>query len=276
MDDIVLSAKDICFGYEKGRHVLKNVSLDVRRGERLAVIGSNGAGKSTLFLTLNGVLTPQSGEIYLHGERITKKDLNRLRRSVGIVFQDPDTQLIASTVYAEVSFGPLNLGLDRETAKKRTESAMRYMDIERLRDRAPHCLSGGEKKRVSIADILAMDTEIIIFDEPTVGLDPQNALALEETLGRLHDEGKTILLSTHDVELAYRWADRIAVFADGETAAPASPDEVFRDAAMLARASLRRPSVMLIYETLAAKGILPHGLCPRSADALAELINKNF
>ena len=203
------------------------VDLKIYEGEKIAVLGSNGAGKSTFFLNINGVLKPHEGEIFYRGEKITKKRLNHLRKNVGIVFQDADNQIIASTVMAEVSFGPMNLKLPREEVLRRVDKALDYMNITEFRDRPPHYLSGGEKKRVSIADIIAMESEVIIFDEPTAALDPLNAQMLEEVLHKMGQEGRTILLSTHDVDFAYRWAERVIVFCQGKVIADDTPLRVF-------------------------------------------------
>ena len=276
MTDTILSVKKICFGYGDAGPVLKNVDLDVHRGERLAVIGSNGAGKSTLFLNLNGVLAPDTGEIFLNGKRIGKKDITELRRNVGIVFQDADSQMIASTVYAEVSFGPMNLRLPKEEVRERTMKAMEYMNITHLKDRPPHYLSGGEKKCVSIADIIAMDPDIIIFDEPTVGLDPVNAQILEDVLDRLHGDGKTIILSTHDADLVYRWADRAVVLNDGKIIADSAPDSIFRNDTIMRAAKLRRPAIQEIYDALLEKALVPENIRPRSADELKAIIKSVY
>lgn len=276
MTDTILSVKKICFGYGDAGPVLKNVDLDVHRGERLAVIGSNGAGKSTLFLNLNGVLAPDTGEIFLNGKRIGKKDITELRRNVGIVFQDADSQMIASTVYAEVSFGPMNLRLPKEEVRERTMKAMEYMNITHLKDRPPHYLSGGEKKCVSIADIIAMDPDIIIFDEPTVGLDPVNAQILEDVLDRLHGDGKTIILSTHDADLVYRWADRAVVLNDGKIIADSAPDSIFRNDTIIRAAKLRRPAIQEIYDALLEKALVPENIRPRSADELKAIIKSVY
>ncbi|HIU58011.1 MAG TPA: ABC transporter ATP-binding protein [Candidatus Ornithomonoglobus merdipullorum] len=276
MTDTILSVKKICFGYGDAGPVLKNVDLDVHRGERLAVIGSNGAGKSTLFLNLNGVLAPDTGEIFLNGKRIGKKDITELRRNVGIVFQDADSQMIASTVYAEVSFGPMNLRLPKEEVRERTMKAMEYMNITHLKDRPPHYLSGGEKKCVSIADIIAMDPDIIIFDEPTVGLDPVNAQILEDVLDRLHGDGKTIILSTHDADLVYRWADRAVVLNDGKIIADSAPDSIFRNDTIIRAAKLRRPAIQEIYDALLEKALVPENIRPRSVYELKAIIKSVY
>ena len=276
MTDTILSVKKICFGYGDAGPVLKNVDLDVHRGERLAVIGSNGAGKSTLFLNLNGVLAPDTGEIFLNGKRIGKKDITELRRNVGIVFQDADSQMIASTVYAEVSFGPMNLRLPKEEVRERTMKAMEYMNITHLKDRPPHYLSGGEKKCVSIADIIAMDPDIIIFDEPTVGLDPVNAQILEDVLDRLHGDGKTIILSTHDADLVYRWADRAVVLNDGKIIADSAPDSIFRNDTIMRAAKLHRPAIQEIYDALLEKALVPENIRPRSVYELKAIIKSVY
>lgn len=269
--EIILQARDLRYSYDGERMALEGVSMEIARGERIAVMGANGAGKSTFFLHLNGVLSPHSGEVLCHGTAVKRKTVNELRRRVGIVFQNADDQIIASTVRQEVAFGPMNLKLPREEVLERVEEALDYMDLSAYAGRPPHYLSGGEKKRVSIADIIAMHPEIIIFDEPTASLDPMNAALLEGVLDRLSGEGKTILLSTHDVDFAYRWAERLVVFHDGRIIADAEPLAVFRDAEVLRRAHLRRPMLLDIYEALLQKG-LPAGAPPRTVQALTEAL----
>lgn len=223
------------------------------------MLGSNGAGKSTFFLSINGVLKPHAGEVIYRGEKITKKRLNHLRKNVGIVFQDADNQIIASTVMSEVAFGPMNLKLPREEVLRRVDKALDYMNITEFRDRPPHYLSGGEKKRVSIADIIAMESEVIIFDEPTAALDPLNAQMLEEVLRKMGEEGRTILISTHDVDFAYRWAERVLVFHQGKIIADDTPLRVFQQEELLKKANLRHPMLYDVCEILKKKGIIPDG-----------------
>lgn len=254
--EIVLQIKNLCYSYGNDKNALNNIDLDIYKGEKIAVMGSNGAGKSTFFLNINGVLTPSNGDIIYRGKKINRKDLNELRKNIGIVFQDADNQIIASTVLAEVSFGPMNLKLPKEEVEKRVYEALDYMNIREFKDRPPHYLSGGEKKRVSIADIIAMKSEIIIFDEPTAALDPLNAEMLEEVLEKLSHENKTLLISTHDVDFAYRWAERIVVFADGEIIADGTVLEVFKDDDVLKRANLKRPTMLDIYEILVKRNII--------------------
>lgn len=257
MREPILQVKDLHYAYNEEKTALNGINLEIYPGEKIAVLGSNGAGKSTFFLNINGVLTPEHGEIRLMNTPITRKTLPRLRRSIGIVFQDADNQIIASNVRSEISFGPMNLKLPREEVVERVDMAMKYMNLEGFGNRPPHYLSGGEKKRVAIADIIAMKSEVIVFDEPTAALDPLNADMLEKVLTRLHEEGKTLLVSTHDVDFAYRWADRVLVFCDGQIIADGSPRSVFSNSDVVKRANLMRPTMLDVYEELVTKGLLP-------------------
>ncbi len=273
MEEILLQAEDLCYSYGQGKEVLRDINITVRKGEKIVVLGSNGAGKSTCFLNLNGVYRPDSGRILYRGKEIGKKDLNELRKNVGIVFQDADNQIIASTVFAEVSFGPMNLKLPREEVMKRVEDALGYMNLGSMRDRPPHYLSGGEKKRVSIADIIAMESEVVIFDEPTASLDPVNVEMLEGVLDKMNEMGKTLLISTHDVDFAYRFADRAVIFAGGRIIADGPIREVFEDDEVLNQANLKRPVLLEVYNSLVSHHILEvGGAPPRDAGELEMLL----
>ena len=273
MEEVLLQAEDLCYSYGQGKEVLKEINITVRKGEKIVVLGSNGAGKSTCFLNLNGVYRPDSGRILYRGKEIGKKDLNELRKNVGIVFQDADNQIIASTVFAEVSFGPMNLKLPKEEVKKRVEDALEYMNLGSMRDRPPHYLSGGEKKRVSIADIIAMESEVVIFDEPTASLDPVNVEMLEGVLEKMNEMGKTLLISTHDVDFAYRFADRAVIFAGGRIIADGPVREVFEDDEILNQANLKRPVLLEVYNSLVSHHVLEEGMNPpRDAGELEMLL----
>ena len=273
MEEILLQAENLCYSYGQDKQVLKEINITVRKGERIVVLGSNGAGKSTCFLNLNGVYRPDSGRILYRGQEMGKKDLNQLRKNVGIVFQDADNQIIASTVFAEVSFGPMNLKLPRDEVKQRVEDALEYMNLTEMRDRPPHYLSGGEKKRVSIADIIAMESEVVIFDEPTASLDPVNVEILEGVLDKMNKVGKTLLISTHDVDFAYRWADRAVIFAGGRIIADGPVQEVFKDDEVLNQANLKRPVLLEVYNSLVRHHVLEEAMvCPRDAGELEMLL----
>ena len=217
------------------------------------------------------MLSHHHGSIFYKDTNITGKNLDVLRRNVGIVFQEPDSQLIVSTVEAEVSFGPINMGLKEDEVKQRVDSSIIEMNIEDLRERPVHYLSGGQKKRVSIADILAMQPEIIIFDEPTASLDPINCEMFEKTLQRLENQNITTIVSTHDVNFAWKWAERIIVFHDGCIIADDTPENVFTDSALLEKANLVRPMLMEICEILSDKGFITAGKSVKSISELKEM-----
>lgn len=269
MNEIVLSVRGLEYAYDDRRHALDGISLDIRAGEKIAVLGTNGAGKSTFFLCLNGVYEPHAGQICLHGQVIDKQSRSALREHVGVVFQNADDQIIASTVEAEISFGPMNLRLARGEVERRVNDAIRVMELEPFRSRPPHYMSGGEKKRVSIADILAMESEIILFDEPAASLDPAGAEMLEQVLESLSRAGKTLLISTHDMDFAFRWAERVLVFCEGRIIDDGSPQQVFSHADTIACANLRRPTMLEVYERLRRHGLAaPDAPCPRTPQEL--------
>lgn len=278
MDNIIVSVRDLRYSYAGEREILKGINIDIHEGEKVAVVGTNGAGKSTFFLNLNGVLTPDGGQIIYRGKMMSrsKQDLMELRRAIGIVFQDADNQIIATTVMGEVSFGPMNLKLPREEVIARVDEALQYMNILDFKDRAPHYLSGGEKKRVTIADIIAMHSEVIIFDEPTASLDPVNAMMLEEVLQKLSDQQKTMLISTHDIDFAYRWAQRVIVFCEGQIIADGTPVEVFRKESVLRQANLKKPTLLEVYELLTERGLLSDDdRYPKDVEELRALFQGN-
>ncbi|MCI9542181.1 MAG: ABC transporter ATP-binding protein [Lachnospiraceae bacterium] len=268
----LLEIKKISFFYEQGKPALKDVSLSIDKGEKIAVLGANGAGKSTFFLTINGVRVPQEGKIFYRGEEIGKKNRKILAEHIGIVFQEADNQIIGSTVKSEVAFGPINQGLSIKKVEEQTIGAMREMGIEEWGDRPPHYLSGGEKKRVTIADILAMMPEIIVFDEPTASLDPVNVDMFEQVAMRLSKEGKTVLVSTHNVDFAYRFAERILVFAEGQLLADGNSNDIFSNQELLQKNHLKKPIILEIYELLKQKGKLASGIMPKTLVELEALL----
>ena len=275
MKDSVLKVENLKYIYGNGKMALDDVSIEIFAGERIAVLGANGSGKSTFFLNLNGVYKPNQGKITYREKTVEKKNLNELRKNIGIVFQDADNQIIASTVMAEVSFGPMNLRLPKEEVLSRVNEALLYMSLQGFEERPPHYLSGGEKKRVSIADIIAMKSEVMIFDEPTASLDPVNALMLEEVLHKLVSENKTLIISTHDVDFTYRWAERVIVFCNGKIIADGTALDVFRNKEILKQSNLKQPAMMQVYEMLVAKGLLTDTKeYPKSAEEFKAVLNK--
>lgn len=273
--DIILKLENVCYTYEDGTEALKGIDLKIRRGEKLAVMGANGSGKSTLFLTLNGIRKPASGRILYNNIPVdySRKGLLELRKKIGIVFQDPDNQLFSASVMQEISFGVLNLGLAEEEARERVEKVIDDLNITSFRDKPTHFLSGGQKKRVSIADILVMDPEIILFDEPSAALDPKHARMVDEIIDRLSEKGITVILSTHDVNRALIWADRVALMDEGVIVSEGTPDEIFTNDEVLARTNLEKPTVLKIFEVLCEAGISDRNRSiPHTAEDLENIL----
>lgn len=248
----MLEIKNIKYSYSTNYQALKGVSLKVKKGEIVAILGKNGAGKSTLFLHLNGIYKPDEGQVIIDGEELKydKKSLLKFRQKVGIVFQNPDDQIFAPTVEEDVAFGPLNLGLPMEEVQDRVEEALVRVGMSGYEKIAPHHLSGGQKKRVAIAGILAMKPEIMVLDEPTAGLDPKGASNILKLLYELNNEGMTIIISTHDVDLVPIYSNKVYVINSGEIIKSGTAKEVFSDIGLIRNANLRLPRVAHLFEIL--------------------------
>ena len=275
MADYILEAENLNYSYPDGTQALKDLCLKIPKGQKTAILGSNGAGKSTLFLHFNGILKPKSGTVRFNGKDVSydRKPLLELRKNVGIVFQDPDSQLFSASVYQEISFGPLNLGLAEKTVRDRVEQAMTATGINDLKDRPTHMLSYGQKKRVTIADILAMEPQVLICDEPTAWLDPKHAKQTIQLFNEISRNGTTVILSTHDVDLAYSWADYVFIVSDGRVIGEGTPANVFRDDILIWKADLDRPWLVDVYDLFIKKGCLSKkNPLPRSKEELFELI----
>ena len=249
----ILEIQNLYYSYDNRNNVLSNINLGIKKGEKIALLGANGAGKSTLFLNMNGVYNKGNGEIFLSGTKITKKNINKLRQSVGYVFQEPDSQIVGTTVLNEVSFGLVNLGLPESEIQKRTINILKEMNLYNYKDKPPHYLSGGEKKRVAIAGVIAMQPDIILFDEPMASLDPGNSLMFKNILAKLEDERKTIIISTHNTDFAYKWAGRIIVLDNGSILADDKPIEIFTSEEILKKANLTKPMLLQVYEIIKKK-----------------------
>ena len=277
MDTPILEAVNLHYRYPDGTCALNGVNLRVQRGEKLAVMGANGSGKSTFFLCLNGVHQPSDGTVYLDGEpvRYTAKGLMDLRRRVGIVFQDPEHQLFSADVYGEISFGPMNLGLAEYEVRNRVEGIIREMGITPFQDKPVHFLSGGQKKRVSIADILVMEPDVVMLDEPAAALDPKHAELVDKIIDGLSDKGITVIQSTHDVDRAFAWADQVALFHEGKVLVKDTPAVVFGNVALLREVNLKQPAVLKLFYSLISWGMLDGNLpLPRSVDELTVYIEQ--
>ena len=221
---------------------LHNLSLSINKGKKIALLGNNGAGKSTLFQHLNGILKPTAGTILFKGKKMKydRKSLLALRKQVGIVFQDPDSQLFSGNVRQDISFGPMNLGWSKEKVTQQVEWAMEKTEVTPLQDKPIHFLSLGQKKRVAIAGVLAMDPDVFILDEPSAGLDAYYSKQIMQILREIHQPNKTIILSTHDVHFAYEWADEIIVMSDGEILYHRDPVTIFHQSRITQSSPFRK------------------------------------
>jgi cobalt/nickel transport system ATP-binding protein len=247
--EMLIETKGLEFQYPDGTKALKGVDLALEKGTKTAFVGPNGSGKSTLFLHFNGILRPAKGKIFFEGYplRYDKGSLRKLRQKIGIVLQDADDQLFAPSVWQDVAFGPKNLGLPDEEIRERVERALKIVGIEELAEKPPHFLSGGQKKRVAIAGLLAMDPEVLILDEPTSDLDPEGSEEVIEVLEELSRSGRTVVVSTHNVELAYSWAEYVYVMASGTVKAQGRPEEIFSDTSLLKETKLTCPKLVEFY-----------------------------
>ena len=274
---MLLEARALTHVYPGKVHALDRLDLHVQRGRRLAILGANGSGKTTLLLHLNGTLRPQSGAVLLAGEptRYDTASLTAWRRRVGLVLQNADDQLFAATVAEDVSFGPLNLGLSEPQTRTRVEFALGALHIRDLAERPTHMLSFGQKKRVAIAGLVAMQPEILLLDEPTAGLDHEGHEDLLAVLQELGSNNTTLVFTTHDVDLAYRFADDVALFRSGRTLAQGPIAEILTDSELLRSAGLDAPLVLKLGLRARELGILrADEPLPRSAEAVLELLRK--
>lgn len=275
MAEYILEARDVEFVYPDGVKALKGVNVSIEKGKKIAFLGANGAGKTTLFLHFNGILRPKRGKIWFKGRDISygHAALLELRKNVGIVFQDPDNQLFSASVLQEISFGPLNLGLPEEEVLQRVREAMAATWVSELEHRPTHLLSYGQKKRVCIADILAMRPLVMICDEPTACLDPKLSLEMMSLFDRISCEGTTVILSTHDVDLAYSWADYVYLMKDGVIAGKGEPESIFQNEVLLECTGMEKPWLVDIYLELSKKRWIPDGApVPRTKKELLEII----
>jgi len=267
---LLLEAHSLGYTYADGSAGLKDCSLAIRRGSRNALLGANGSGKTTLLHHLNGLLRPTAGHLNFDGAPFdtSRAGLNALRRRVGLVFQNPDRQLFSASVFEDVSFGPLNLGLDEATVRHRVAEALAAVGMSTHAERPVHHLSFGQKKRVCIAGVLAMQPELLLLDEPMAGLDAAMQAELLNVLDALAASGITIVLSTHDVDFAYRWADDIHLLAAGQCIASFAATDLPEQTAALHEAAQALPAVLELHRTLVGRGVLTSRPAPRSLDAL--------
>lgn len=268
----LFTAKNIRFRYDRGPIVLDNLSFSVRAGEKIVLLGENGSGKSTLFKLMTASERPIEGQLYWKGKPYSYKKnfLRELYSQLGLVFQDPEEQLFAASVEQEVSFGAVNLGFPVEEVRCRVDQALAMTRTLPLRDRPLEQISFGEKKRVSIADLLVMDNQLLLLDEPTAWLDNRSSSQIVEVLNDLSQSGVSIIISTHDVDLAWSLADRILILGQGHLLHDGSPEEAFSNTEAIEKAGLHLP-VLLSIDRLLQEHCRMEGKPSRN---LAELENK--
>ncbi|MBK6677384.1 MAG: ABC transporter ATP-binding protein [Rhodocyclaceae bacterium] len=280
---LILEICNVRHVYATGSNGLAGCSLNIRQGSRNALLGANGSGKTTLLQQLNGLLRPTSGAILIDGAPLdySRNGLAALRRRVGLVFQNPDRQLFSASVCEDVSFGPLNLGLDEAEVRERVAQSLAAVGMTAMAERPVHHLSFGQKKRVCIAGVLAMRPEVLLLDEPMAGLDGAAQTELLAVLDDLSGRGITIVLSTHDVDFAYRWADDIHVLAAGRCIASFDAGRLPEQEVALQAAGQSLPAVVELCRVLVARGMLPPtAAAPRSlaqlAASLADMPSRHF
>lgn len=274
MTNIQLSTENLSFTYPDGTRALKNINIKIEKGEKVAIIGPNGAGKSTLFSHFNGLTEPTSGCVKIEGKPISfeKDELLKVRQKVGIVFQDPNDQLFAPTVKEDIAFGPMNLGLSYDEVEKRVEDALKMVGMENYEDKTPHHLSGGQQKRIAIAGIIAMKPELMILDEPTAGLDPDGVEKVLNIMNQLNEEGMTLIISSHDIDMISKYADKIFVLYNGEIIESGNKNKIFSDMELLKKAHLRTPITTEILYNLKESGLNVNTEKISVKDTCAEII----
>ena len=267
----VTANSDVDVKHSEKRMALDGVTLDIEEGSFVAIVGSNGSGKSTLAKHLNALLLPSAGEVFVCGMSTADPENTwEIRRRCGMVFQNPDNQLVSSVVEDDVAFGPENLGVDPAEIRQRVDNALNAVGMYEFRKKGPHLLSGGQKQRIAIAGVLAMQPECIVFDEPTAMLDPSGRAEILKIIRGLHEEGKTVILITHFMEEAAQ-ADRIIVMDKGRPILDETPATLFSHAEQLRSLHLQMPFGASMAARLRAQGIdLPEGII--TAERLAECL----
>jgi energy-coupling factor transport system ATP-binding protein len=254
-DDKVISVRELKYEYEGAVKALLGLSLDVRRGEYIAIVGGNGSGKTTLAKSIIGLLKPTSGTVSVMGNSTADMEIASISKVVGYAFQNPDHQLFCPTVLEEVEFGPRNLGFTGPELEKHVSHALEAMDLVTLKGKPPSTLTLSQRRRVSIASVIAMNPQIFIFDEPTTGLDMRESEELMASIGRLNSENRTIILITHDMKLVAKYAHRVVVMAEGRIVLDSDPAGVFSDLEVLLRSKLVPPPVVRLAYRLSSLGI---------------------
>ncbi len=261
-DDRIVSVDDLRFTYDGGIQALSGIDLDIHEGEYVAIVGGNGSGKTTLAKNIIGLLRPTGGTITLDGVPTADQKIASIAHIVGYAFQNPDHQLFCSSVSEEIRFGPRNLGCPEKDIESRVHRALEAMDLMSVKDRPPFSLTLSQRRRVSIASVIAMDPKVLIFDEPTTGLDMRESDELMARIDKLNSEGKTVILITHDMKLVAKHAKRVIVMSEGKIVLDADPGGVFSDLDALLTSKLVPPPVVRLAYRLSSFGVPRDVLSP--------------
>jgi len=251
----IIETCDLSHAYHDGTIALDYVNFIAKKGDVIALLGANGAGKSTLLKHFNGILTPTRGTILVKGKPITKSNVLEVRKTVGLVFQDPNDQIFAPTIIQDVAFGPMNLSLPKEVVERRVRDAIEIVGMTGYEDKAPHHLSSGQKKRIAIAGILAMEPEVIVLDEPTANLDSEGASMVMKMIHRFNrDLGMTIIVATHNVDDVPLFADKVVILSEGGVVADGLLRDVINEREIVERSGLKLPRVSQLFNSLEEEG----------------------
>ncbi|MGB9622771.1 MAG: energy-coupling factor ABC transporter ATP-binding protein, partial [Candidatus Bathyarchaeia archaeon] len=267
----IIQVCNISYSYPNGVEAIKNVSLNISKGEFVAIMGENGAGKTTLVKHFNGLLRPQAGKIFIEGIDSATMSVAALARKVGLVFQNPDDQLFSENVEEEIKFALKNFGFSKEIIEKRVDWALNLLDIGRYRKSSPFILSGGERKRVALASVLAWDPDVLVLDEPTIGQDYAQKERLRHFLLQLRSQGKTTVIVTHDVEFVVDSKPRILLMSQGRIIADGPTELVMTDSEMLKKASVSPPEILKVFRSISDLGF-PKNVF--DVDEAAEIISR--
>jgi len=277
MSEAAVEMNDVSYVYPDGHVALQNVNLRITEGERLAILGPNGAGKSTLLMVLNGLYKPSEGRVSVLGVPVNDENVGAVRRDVGLVFQDPDDQLFSPTLWEDISFGPLNMGLHEEEVRKRSVDALKAVGLEGYEEKPPHHLSAGEKKRAAIATVLAMHPKILLLDEPTANLDPKNRFELANLLRNLHNSYHiTLITATHDVNFVPEVAERAYVLNNGHVVAEGLLRHIFSNSRLMREANLEPPIVTRLFNALAEEKDIQIGSLPLTIEEALDQLRRCY
>lgn len=269
-----IRVKGLTYSYPDGTPALEDIDITINEGEKIVIVGPNGAGKTTLFLHLNGTLKSQDNTVMIFGENLGDMKVEERIKEVGIVFQDPDDQLFMPTIFDDVAFGPINMGLDEEEVRKRVKKALFRVGLEGFEERVPHNLSYGQKKRAALAAVLSMEPRILILDEPTANLDPRSRADLIQVINDLNKDGITTVIAMHDVNALPSLSDRVYVL-NRKIAAEGTPREIFSNSELLKINHLEAPDVFKLFKVLTCFGY-DCDILPMSIDEAVEFLTRTI